>query len=114
MFFYEYGLDDYTMVLTQEVETLFAHALVNPMAARCAAKAAKKSKAKKADILEDSGVVVSSLALAKKPAPPYTAKCQIGNFSTGKGLLRSALATAEQVLLSALDGNLQPLAHAVP
>jgi hypothetical protein len=107
-------MDDYTTVLTQEVEILFAHALVNPMAARRAAKIAKKSKAKKADISEDSGITVLSPASGKKPTPPYTAKCQIGNSSAGKGLLRSPLATAEQVPLSTLDGNLQLPASSIP
>jgi hypothetical protein len=89
----------------QEVELLFAKALVNPMAARRARRAAKKDKDKRG---ENSGEPEVPLPYAAGPGPPHTATSQIGNGDAGESLLHNAPAAAEQALLSVLDGNALP------
>jgi hypothetical protein len=104
-FFCEYGPEDCTKAIVQEVELLFAKALVNPMAARRARRAAKKGRGKRG---ENSGEPEAPLPYSAGPGPPHTATSQIGNADAGESLLRNAPAAAEQASLSALDGNALP------
>jgi hypothetical protein len=87
----------------EEVETLFARALENPMAARRAAKASRKARGRKADSRQEPGMPVPPAPTPFGPVPPE--RCTLATGTGREPLPNDAPATVEHVLLSCLDAN---------
>jgi hypothetical protein len=68
----------------EQVETLFARALLNPMAARRAVKGVRKAHGRKTDVGGGTEVPPPTTAVASAPAPPHNAASVGGGVRSGQ------------------------------
>jgi hypothetical protein len=101
------------VVIVEEVETLFASALENPMAARHAAKASRKARCRKVDIRREPEMPVPLAPTPCGPIPPERCTPTTREGTGGEPVPSNAATTMEHVPLSCLDAN-SPSLQAVP